>query len=200
MIIECSICDAKVDAKLLAEYVIPPEDNFSDPYKVCFLSCPSCKSAILGGCNEIQIGPDKLGWDNKPERLWPDPLKFYWSSIPTLVSRSIEEAQKCYQARAYSATAVMCGRAIEAICKEKTGEKTLYKGLKKLKDSNEIDDRLFNWGDLLRKERNISAHASEEITTKEDARDILDFAISICEYIYVLSKKYNEFLKRKENN
>ncbi len=198
MIIECSNCEAKVDAKFIAEYVILSKDDYSDPYKVCLLSCPSCKSAILGGCNEIQIGPDELGWDDQPERLWPDPVRFYSPSISPLVLKSIEEAQRCYQAKAYSAAAVMCGRALEAICKEKTGEKTLYAGLKKLKEKNEIDERLFEWGDVLRKERNIGAHASNEITSKQDARDILDFAISICEYIYVLSEKYKDFLKRKE--
>lgn len=200
MIIECSNCEAKVHAKVIAEYVIPPKDDYSDPYKVCLFSCPVCKSAILGGCNEIQIGPEEVGFDDQPERLWPDPVRFYSPSIPPLVYRSIEEAQKCYQAHAYSAAAVMCGRAIEAICKEKTGEKTLCAGLKKLKDTNEIDERLFEWGDVLRKERNIGAHATDEITSKQDARDILDFAISICEYIYVLSQKYKEFLKRKENH
>lgn len=88
MIIECSNCETKVDAKLISEYIIPQKYGYSDPYKVCLLSCPSCKSAIVGVC-EVQIGPDELGWSTQPERLWLDPVRFYFPAIPSLVSGGI---------------------------------------------------------------------------------------------------------------
>ena len=91
----------------------------------------------------------------------------------------------------------MCGRALEVICKEKTGELTLAKGLKSLKSQNLIDSRLYDWGEALRKERNIGAHASDETVTRTDARDILDFANAIVEYIYVMTAKYEAYQDRK---
>ncbi len=97
----------------------------------------------------------------------------------------------------FSAAAVMCGRALEYVTVEKTGEKTLYQGLKKLKDKNIIDERLFEWAEALRKERNIGAHAVGEETKQQDASDIMDFAVAFCEYVYVLTEKYNEYLARK---
>jgi hypothetical protein len=93
----------------------------------------------------------------------------------------------------------MCGRAIEAICAEhKTKSKNLGVGLKELRDKKIIDQRLFEWGDTLRQQRNIGAHANEEEISREDARDILDFALAICEYVFVLSEKYKEFQARQK--
>jgi hypothetical protein len=99
---------------------------------------------------------------------------------------------KCFNAKAYSACAVMCGRALEALCKE-NGAKNwqLAKGIKELKEKGIIDGRLFEWSEALRDRRNIGAHVTEEDISKEDARDVLDFTVAICEYVYVLTDKYN---------
>ena len=94
----------------------------------------------------------------------------------------------------------MCGRAIEALCAEhKTKSKNLSAGLKELRDKKIIDQRLFDWGEALREQRNIGAHANEEDISREDARDVLDFAVAICEYIFVLSRKYEDFRARQLN-
>ena len=69
--------------------------------------------------------------------------------------------------------------------------------LEALKEKGVIDGRLFEWGDSLRHERNLGAHATGVKTTREDARDVLDFAIAICEYVFVLSNKYTEYKERK---
>ena len=103
----------------------------------------------------------------------------------------------CFRARAYSACAVMCGRAIEAMCKSHTNEQTLHKGLTAMRDASVIDGRLFEWGESLRQERNIGAHASEQTVTREDANDVLEFAGAICEYVYVLSDRYKKYRDRK---
>ena len=92
----------------------------------------------------------------------------------------------------------MCGRAIEAVCIQHTKEKTLYKGLKALKEKGIIDGRLLEWGNSLRYERNLGAHATGVKITRDDASDVLDFATAICEYVFVLSEKYNNYQERKK--
>jgi len=92
----------------------------------------------------------------------------------------------------------MCGKAIEAICVDKTGEKTLHKGIIKLKELGIIDNQLYEWGEALRKERNIGAHATDDRICEQDASDILDFSIAITDYIYILSLKFDEYKKRKK--
>jgi len=195
MIIECPTCEARVHAKVLAGREYPPTDDL-EPRKYLFLECPSCKEVLLGYSEYEWFGPDKEGWGN-PTRLWPEPKRHFDIVIPQLVRSSIEDARKCYQTKVYTACAVMCGRALEAICVEKTAEKTLHKGLQKLKENNIIDDRLYRWGEALRQERNIGAHATEETVSKENAKDILDFAMAIVDYVYVMSAKFDAYVQRK---
>lgn len=197
MLIECSKCESKVDAKILTEREYGSTDD-CDPFIYYFLECPACLGVMVGHSDLVQYGPDK--WDfEHPTRVWPDPVHsgFLHPSIPKIVQDSIEEGRRCFKARAYLACAVMCGRAIEAICKEeKTASHSLAEGLKELKNKGVIDGRLFEWSEALRKHRNIGAHASEEVISREDAQDILEFAIAICEYIYVLSDRYAKFQAR----
>lgn len=198
MIIDCDNCKSKVDAEELGSYF------YSEPeIKIGLYLCPVCQSVLVGQSALVITGYDQVTGDFKEDfsaadRLWPNPYQILDNSIPEPVRRSIEDARKCYQYGVYSATAVMCGRALEYVTIEKAGKKTLYEGIKALKEQNQIDNRLFKWAEALRKERNIGAHAVDEETKPQDARDILDFAIAFCEYMYVLTQKYNEYLDRKK--
>jgi len=91
----------------------------------------------------------------------------------------------------------MVGRAIEGMCKDKVGAEYLADGLKKLKSQGIIDDKLFQWGEALREERNIGAHAGTEAVSWQNARDGLDFAHAMAEYVYVLDEKYKEWVARR---
>lgn len=196
-IIECPDCESKVSAIVLAKKEYGPTDDY-DPFRIYFLECPVCHRAMVGHSNLIQIGPKE--WDfADAARLWPKPKRNLDWSIPISVRKSIAEAVKCYNAKAYAACAVMCGRSLEALCKEHGVRNwQLAKGLKELKDNAIIDGRLFDWGEALRDRRNIGAHATEEDISKEDASDVLDFTIAICEYVYVLTEKYAEFKRREK--
>lgn len=195
MIIECPRCEAKVHGAVIAEREYPPTDDV-DPYKYVLLECPGCKGPLLGYCEYVIWNADDAGWTD-PERVWPKPDEHLPGEVPSLVRVSLADARKCYKANVYTACAVMCGRALEAMCKEKTGETNLAKGLKQLHTSKIIDDRLFEWGEALRKERNIGAHASDDTISKADARDVLDFAIAIIEYVYIMIAKFEAYQARK---
>jgi hypothetical protein len=199
MLIECPHCDARVYGKLIAERAYAPtyeSGGYTDAYKYVFLECPSCHESLLGLCNQDEQYDEYTRWES-PIRLWPCPEELYDPNIPHFVRTSLDDARKCFHAKVYTACAVMCGRALEAICKEKTGETILAKGLQELKSTNQIDDQLFNWGEALRKERNIGAHASEETVSRLDAQDILDFANAIVEYVYVMTAKFEAYKARK---
>ncbi len=201
IVIECPHCAIKVAGSVLVErHCNPtdPDDNY-DPFILYFLECPSCLNPMLGCSDLIRITLDKWDYD-KPYRLWPEPTQTLHWSIPLSVRQSIEEAQNCFKGQAYAACAAMCGRVLETICQErgvKEEEDKLYRALKKLRCKDIIDGRLFEWGTMLREQRNIGAHASDEDISKEDANDLLDFTIAICDYIYVLTHKYERFKKRK---
>jgi hypothetical protein len=64
----------------------------------------------------------------------------------------------------------MCGRALERICRHyNTKSKILAKGIEELLDRKIIDDRLYEWGEVLREQRNLGAHATEGKISRIDA-------------------------------
>lgn len=199
MLIECPRCDAKVDGEILASQHYGGEEE--EPTVVSFLKCPACRRCIVAERMVFQGASFDQPEYSSAVRLWPEPspntgFDFY---IPTLTRQSLEEAQRCFGARAYAACSVMCRRAIEAICAEyKTKSKNLMGSLRELRDKKVIDERLFEWGDALRQQGNIGAHASEEDISREDARNVLEFARAICEYVFVLSAKYAEYQARQK--
>ena len=197
MLLECSYCEAKVEAEIVAS--IQERDDGEPPCRVSLLRCPSCKRALLAVEDCIgfrNIEDDEGVWDDAV-RLWPKPKNNLYWQLPNLVRISIEEAEKCYNAKAYYACAVMCGRTLESICSEHTTKKQLLAGgLKELLDKHIIDARIYEWGDALRKHRNIGAHATEEKITREDAKDLLEFANAICDYIFILTSKFEKFKER----
>lgn len=191
IVIDCPHCAVRVKAEAKS-WVGNGEDA-----AFFLVECPSCGNALFGSST---AGLDQLNnwvWDTA-ERIWPTPLLVdVGPSIPNAARRDITEAQKCLSHGIYSAAAVLCGRALERLIKEKAGANTIAKGLAELKKQGIIDERLFNWAEVLRKERNIGAHASDEDTTKENAQDIIDFTIAIFDYVYTLSDKYEKYMARK---
>ncbi len=191
MIIECNFCEVKVFGKVIASHESYYEGDPS-PFHAKLLECPRCKNTLLGGYYVFEEPISELS------RLWPLQETYVPHEIPDICRFSIIEAKLCYKAKAYSATAVMCGRALEGICKHhKTSSKDLFNGIKELRDKKIIDERIYLWSEQLRHHRNIGAHASSEKVSKEDAHDLLDFVSAICEYVFVLNERFNDFMARK---
>ena len=163
------------------------------------LECKICHNPLFGWTEVVQFSQDEWEWDNVT-RLWPVPDGDIDGEIPSIARISLIEAKTCFNAKAYSACAVMCGRTLEGVCKHYHPKiRTLATGLKKLKEEGTIEKRLFEWGEALRKHRNLGAHATIERVTKDDARDLLDFCIAICEYVFVLNKKFQRFQDRQNS-
>lgn len=193
--IHCSHCDAQVQASVIGEKEYPPwEDEEASKYQ--FVECSQCSTVMVGRCEWEYDHEGGHGW-GRLKRSWPNEDSRLHHDIPLIVRRSLEEARRCNSAKAYTACAVMVGRAIEGMCRDKVGAKYLSDGLKKLKAAAVIDEKLFHWGQALQKERNIGAHAGEASVSWQDARDVLDFAHAMAEYVYVLDEKYKDYLARK---
>lgn len=191
MLIECHSCEAVVDAEEICTN--NAESAFFMDLDVGLYQCPSCHTCLIG----IKTGEES--YPPRRERVWPEPKNKLNETIPKAIRKSLEDAKRCYEAKVYSAAAVMCGKAIEFMVSEKTNISNLYQGLQELKTKGIIDTRLYEWSEALRKERNIGAHAIEIESSRQDASDIIDFAVAICDYIYVLTDKYNAYLERKKN-
>ncbi|MBS3668003.1 DUF4145 domain-containing protein [Vreelandella boliviensis] len=198
MIIECNYCKANVDAKVIATHESnDPEEP--GPFHVSLVECPSCGNALVAGQYEWPVGLEGEFVLDKPDRMWPEQKKYISLVIPEGIRTSIEEAQRCLSGNAYIACTSMSGRALEGVCRHyKTKAKSLNGALAELKDREVIDSRLHEWGKELHKHRNIAAHAGDEKVNPKDASDLLDFVIAICEYIFVLTEKFDKFMARSE--
>lgn len=198
MIIECPHCETKVDGKEKGR-VEGYDKDYPVPHAMILIECPVCQNPLLGSSELIQTGLETWGWDPL-YREWPKQDSAIDTDIPEIARNSLIEANICFKAGAYSACAVMCGRTIEGVCiHHNPKNKTLASGLKNLKTDEIIDKRIYEWGEELRKHRNIGAHATAEKISKEDAKDLLDFSSAICEYVFVLNAKFNRFIERNEN-
>lgn len=192
VVIDCHHCSTRVSARVIGSVGDGEGDSF-----VVLAQCPSCETALVGQTELYRDNSNNWQYANA-ERVWPAPLTVEMSaSIPEAARRDIKDAKKCLSHGIYSAAVVLCGKALERFAKLKVPGKTLYAALEELKSSGEIDSRLFDWANILRKERNLGAHAGDEEVTKENAEDVLAFTIAIFEYVFTLSEKYSEFMARK---
>src|SRR5262249_29476153 len=129
-------------------------------------------------------------------RVYPQLARMPSSSrIPKIVDDSLMEADKALQANAPNAACVMLGRAVEAVCRdillthedrEAKRRIMLGEGIKKLREKNVIDARLYEWAEQVQASRNLAAHAAEDgiSMSMEDAQDLQTFVHAMLEYIY----------------
>jgi len=57
---------------------------------------------------------------------------------------------------------------------------------------------LLQWAEALRLHGNIAAHPDPVTITKDDAADLFDFALAICQYVFVLGEKFRKFRERTD--
>jgi hypothetical protein len=184
-----------VDAEVLAEHHHTEADIFE--YKTYLLRCPSCKIAIVG-VSERVLQESGFYWSSST-RVYPAPRRVLRFGIPKIVASSMNEAEKCMHAGAYVAATAMSGRALEAICRHfNTSGSYLGKGLKELREKEVIDNKLYEWGEELREQRNMAAHATDIEIPYQDAKDVLAFTYAIIDYVFLLTIKFENFKKRKK--
>ena len=202
--VDCSNCESRIGAEVLTSCHFSDEDSGVELI-IYLLKCPVCALPICA-VSEVELTGkiDENGeiageWEEGLlERVWPFPKKHFFE-LPTSVKQSLEEAEKCFDAKANLACSVMCRRTLEVLCVD-LGllNKSLPENLQELKTKGIIDGRLSEWGETLRQMGNIGAHANKGHISKQDARDILDFTVAICEYVYILTDKYEKFRMRQQ--
>jgi hypothetical protein len=220
-VVDCPQCKAKVAAELkgLATEVVKPGDE-GGPYgsKLYVGVCPRCRIPLAG--ESLQIGWEGHDaetdlWSNVA-RVYPKPNRTFSSPrIPRAVTHSLVEASQFLQADAHTAACVMFGHALEALCRDVLGPSSsasmdrgatpvpkkqimLAEGIRRLKDENFIDERLYNWSEQLHAFRNMAAHPGDFSITREDAEDLQSFVYAIVEFVYDLADRYAELQARLE--
>ena len=191
MLVECTACKAFVDGELIADYVHFEEESDTTG-KYSFLKCPRCSRPFI--MLQIDYGPE---WD-KPSRLYPPAEIDINQAIPNSLRMSYSEARACFKAKAYTATVIMCRKTLEGIAKEnKITTRSLAAALKKMKDAEIIENKLYEWADALRISGNEAAHEVNSKVSHQDAKDILEFTHALLEYVFTFQEKFEQFKKRQ---
>ena len=180
-----------MDAKVVGEVLKTYEDDW--PSKTNLVQCPECRNALVG----VQEQINDESWTS-PSRVWREPPLSLDGRIPRVVRDSLAEAHACLRGKTYTASAAMTGRAVEGVCRH-FGMRSQYlkDGLKELNRRRIISAQLNKWARELHLHRNAAAHADPKRFSKDEAKDLLKFAIAICNYVFVHTSDYKAFMKRK---
>lgn len=197
-ILDCPTCSCSVAAELVQTYQQSVDDGF-ERYLISLFRCPRCSDPFL--TRRMEVGHDEYLQTpiyDAATRLFPTSVTVDAAVVPRTLASSFDEARKCFQGSAFTATAIMCRRTIEGLCTEHNAVgRNLQTRLQALKTAGVIDSRLFDWADALRLAGNDAAHDVRETTTDEDARDLLEFTRAILEYVYTYTAAFQRFMARR---
>lgn len=204
----CPNCNILVEAKVIArgfgEYrsdAVNPLDEVDaeyhgDHYSVAL--CRRCNGPFL--VREALYGvPGEFESVTDEAVLYPASAGPKLDGLPDSIARSMAQAHRSYSTSSYDACAVMCRRALEALCKTLSANgRDLARRLADLKATGRIDERLLEWAHGVRLVGNEAAHDVETAVTAEDARDILEFTEALLTYVFTLDAKFRSFEARRK--
>ena len=196
MIVECAECKAYVDAVKVGEFGYSGTEDY-DPGRYIFFRCNRCSSPILAVQEHRGFPDDDDVWTS-PKVIYPQPDFRVNPKAPSDIRAALEEGIACYQAKAFTAAAIMCRKTLEGVCTAHgVTEKTLDKSLKKMAETDMIDKRLYEWSDQLRIAGNEAAHGVGVVSSAQDARDALEFTTGIIDYLFSYRDQFEKFKARR---
>lgn len=190
----CYYCEKAVNATERGSVTdFNPENG--PPSCITLVSCDNCGQALI--FLQEQYGGDD-DWDEMV-RVWPGPVRTLNSAIPESLRAEHLEARKCFDAKAYTAAAVMVRRTLEGVCAENgVSGRNLATSLVNMHARGLLDPRLLEWAQALRVVGNEGAHFTGKQVSREDAADALALSEAMLDYLYVLTLKFDEFKTRRE--
>lgn len=196
MAVICPHCDRSVIAmpKGYTKHYDPRE---GPPERWTLLQCPSGHTLLVLQ-NEYN-GSGMTFNDDEPFRVYPPQERQLSNDIPERLRSTLDEARRCFRAKAYTATVAMTGRTLEGACDlHGVNEGVLYRSLEKMKEKGFIDGRLSEWADTLRGVRNAAAHFNDDDISRQDAEDALAFGEALLDYLYVLTARFDALKARRK--
>jgi hypothetical protein len=127
-----------------------------DRYSIAL--CPQCNDPFLIKQSRYSV-VGEFGTVTTKVVLYPTTSRLPADGIPEPVSRAYQQALRCFSTSSYEASALMCRRSLEALCKSFTASgKSLQAKLDALYAMEVIDKRLTQWAHGVRAIGNEAAH------------------------------------------
>jgi len=187
MIFWCRNCGAQVDA--VFEHSYDDESDFVPlGTTIALYRCRRCDGPFLMQTLERGETVNKLLY---PQLATVDPR------LPKPILSALTEAQLSFDARAYTAAAMMCRKTLEAICASHKAEGgDLAQKLQSLRETGVMEQRLWEWADALRIVGNSAAHDLDSVGV-DDARDTMEFTYALLEYVFTFRDRFEAFRVRR---
>ncbi len=194
----CPVCNILVQARVIAHGfgsfrsdAVNPLDDVDTEYHGEHYSvalCARCSGPFL--VRESLFGiPGEFETVTNEKILFPTPPAGDLDGVPPSVLSSLEQAVRSFRTGSYDASALMCRRTVEAVCKALAASgSNLALKLQSLYDSGHIDQKLLRWAHGVRMVGNDAAHEVEQVISREDAQDILELTEAILLYVFSLDK------------
>ncbi|WP_436495577.1 DUF4145 domain-containing protein [Actinokineospora sp. HUAS TT18] len=195
---QCRHCGVHTHGEVAATEYYQEEPDYNGPlYRYRLARCSACDdwSLLLAMKLGVNYGQDVYEDDRS---IYPQSPRSMSSAVPVELQKCFLEARSCFQARAYTATLIMCRRALELLTHERGAkQRDLAKSLEKLKELGHIDQRLLDWCTTLRLVGNRAAHDVDSDVTQVDAKDLIELAEAVIDYVYVFQARYEAFKARR---
>ncbi|WP_219461617.1 DUF4145 domain-containing protein [Nonomuraea rhizosphaerae] len=203
--INCWACGEDQAAEEQAELVTGRSGDHDDQkIRLAIATCHHCSAP--------SVLHQELIWDDYAEEervrstradvVWPisDQRSYVRAVvIPEELRREHQEAQRCFNADAYTATVVMVRRALEGVCSHHNISATnLVRALEEMERQGLIEGRLLEWAQELRVLGNQAAHFTGRPVARQDAQDALELAEALLDYLYLFTGRFNAFKKRRD--
>lgn len=203
----CLSCCIQVEARVIcrgnggfsSDAVSPLDDidaeYHGDAYSVAL--CPRCNAPFLIKQSRYGV-PGEFETIVSETVLYPASSRLPIDGIPDPVNRAYQQALRCFSASSYEASALMCRRCLEALCKSFAAiGKSLQARLDALYAMEVIDKRLTQWAHGVRVIGNEAAHDTDAELSMDDARDALDFTEALLMYVFALNARFAAFSARR---
>ncbi|HEY9899627.1 MAG TPA: DUF4145 domain-containing protein [Pantanalinema sp.] len=170
-----------------------------EAYVYTLVTCVRCSSPLLAVRDVYDDFSEGISY-GEPRRVYPlsgDELRY---TVPVRIRLAFDEAVMCLRARAYTASAILCRKALEGMCVELgEGSGTLAARLDTLLRKGLIDQSYFDWAKEFKDLGNDAAHDVNVTVAKKDAEDLIQLTHALLENTFTFRPKFEELKKRRAN-
>ena len=186
------MCEGRV--RFAPVYVHERETIGGEPQEYTLAACTGCGEPALFFRTDVIFQEEFLEIEEPGfERLWERSPRALDFSVPESVRLPYLEACEAELMNLPTASAVMVGRALEAVCDDlSTGNKGIYETLRTLRDQGKLSHEMFAWAEHLRILRNLAAHSTERMIDPVELESALEFLEALLIIIYRIRPRFGD--------
>ncbi|WP_188682520.1 DUF4145 domain-containing protein [Nesterenkonia cremea] len=190
--------------EVIESWWVNPEGEWDDfePYEWLVGKCPGCAGPYVLTRESDPDWRERYYQDEPVAEMpyvqsFPETHRALSRAVPLTVRESYDEAISCFRSGLNTAAVIMARRTVELVCKEQgLSEGTLAQKLRKMREQDLIDERLFDWSSVAKDLGNNGAHDFNPVA-REDADDALLFTEALASYLYTFAERYETHRRRE---